>query len=76
MERNKVFLLLVLLFSGCATPGPDLDIQFWAGRPEKGSITRSQEDIKCIDPQFNNYVCLSYPDLKKWMSYTLSCEPK
>lgn len=66
-----------LCFTGCKTPNiPAIHAKFWAGDSKNDSITRSQDhdSLLCRDIQFDNYVCLTYEDLKKIYDTMLTCK--
>lgn len=66
MKCFKLFVFL-LICVGCRTTVPKIDVQTWAGDSEHAGITRSQENktIECKDPKMDEFVCVSYEDLKK-----------
>lgn len=80
LSAAKQGLLLILIAMYCAgCPGaemPNIDIQMWAGDSSRSGITRSQEEktLSCEDPQFDEFVCLTYEDLKKMYSTMLRCK--
>lgn len=68
--------LLLSLMTGCKTEMPKVDIELWAGDSHRAGVTRSQEEktIACNDEQMDEFVCLSYADLKKIYSTLLKCK--
>lgn len=68
--------VIVLSLSGCANHPPKVDVSFWAGDSAKDGISRAQENktMPCADPEFDNYVCLSYEDLKEIFDAMLLCK--
>lgn len=71
-----VTMILISLSQGCVTPPPPMDVTFWAGDPDKGGISRSQENktIGCHEPEFNDYACLTYADMQKIYATILKCK--
>jgi hypothetical protein len=69
-------LAWVVITSGCSHNVPAIDASFWAGDPLHSGISRSQENktLSCSDPSFNDYVCLTYGDLKKIYDTILQCK--
>lgn len=74
----RFFLLMSCIFLiGC--PGsemPKIDISLWAGDSDRDGITRSQESrsIGCHEHDFDQFVCLTYDDLKSIYSTILKCK--
>lgn len=74
---NYFFMLFItLLMLGCKTQMPKVDVELWAGDSSRSGITRSQEEktMECRDEQMDEFVCLSYGDLKKIYSTLLMCK--
>ena len=76
-----VFTLMIILITttgGCPhkVKIPKIEISLWAGDSEREAISRSQESksISCKDPRIDEFVCLSYDDLKNIYSTFLKCE--
>lgn len=71
-----LIILWVFSLPGCKSAMPPVDVSFWAGDSAKEGITRSQESktIACSDPAMDDYVCLSYEDVKKLFSILLQCQ--
>jgi hypothetical protein len=70
-------IVIVITFSGCrSTPMPAVDVKFYSGDSKNGGITRAQEHktIECKEPEFDEYVCLTYADVKKIMAAMLQCK--
>jgi hypothetical protein len=70
-------VIAALWLSGCKNTPPKFDGKFWAADSERGSIRRAQEnsEITCKDPAFDDYLCMSYADHKRWYeTYVLGCE--
>jgi hypothetical protein len=61
-----VFVVTMLMGPGCAHPEMRFQVRSWAGDPSKGGVTRSQEErtVSCTDPKFDQFVCMTYDDLK------------
>jgi hypothetical protein len=81
----KKTLQILMIFSGtliansCGSPNtkiPEIQIKTWAGDYREGAIVRAQDNAKvsCRDSYFDNYVCLSYEDLKKIYETLLICK--
>ena len=66
--------ILTMGQSRCQNLRPKWTAKFYAGTPDIDGISRSQDNdiIYCKDPTFNDYVCLSYDDLKKLETEVLS----
>jgi hypothetical protein len=73
---GAAIIVYVLTMTGCRTNVPAIDAKFWAGDSAKSGITRAQENrtLACENPEFDEYVCLSYEDLKKIYSTLLQCK--
>jgi hypothetical protein len=54
-----------ILLSACSS-APKRDKQLWLGSPDVAGLERRVGDqsdvIKCTDPLFNKFVCMTYPD--------------
>ena len=67
----KIFLkswLVLSLLVGCATTVPiPPDVRIWQGWPKDDAIVRTQEaaTLKCVDPKFQDFVCLQWDDFMK-----------
>ncbi len=83
--KESLFCLLLglsiigymLCLHGCrSAPIPKIDVQTWAGDSANGGISRSQENktIRCDEPSMDNYVCMSYEDLKEIVTTMLQCK--
>ena len=69
-------LPIILGLSQC-NPRPEWNAKFWAGDSQYGSIRRAQdhEIIECMDPRFDDYVCMTYDDIMKLEKEVLNrCE--
>lgn len=74
----KYLLLIVSCFILTACPAkemPKIDVTLWSGDPDILSITRGEGQISigCDDSQFEQFVCLTYEDLKNIYSTMLKC---
>lgn len=70
-------IYISLNFLGCASqPMPAVDVKVWAGDSAKAGISRAQEQLTlaCIEPDFDEYACLSYQDIKKLYAAMLQCK--
>lgn len=69
-------IIYLLALSGCRTAIPPMDVKFWAGDSHKSGITRSQDKttLECSQPEFDQYVCLSYDDVKEIFNTMLKCK--
>lgn len=70
-------IFFIMTLPGCAsTTPPPIDVQFWAGDSIEEGISRTQEKrfIECKASEFDEYVCLTYDDLKKIYEALLQCE--
>lgn len=69
-------IIFLLATSGCKTGIPPMNVKFWAGDSMNGGITRSQDKktIECKDPAFDEYIALSYDDLKLIYNTMLQCK--
>lgn len=69
-----IFYLLTL--PGCKESIPPIDATFWAGDSKNIGITRAQDSktIQCNQAEFDQYVCLSYDDVKKIYDTLLQCK--
>lgn len=69
--------LLLLGASNCTAPIPKWDGDIYAGKSKQDAIVRAQanEVIKCADPAFDAYLCMSYADFQSfYATYVLGCE--
>lgn len=68
--------LIFWSLTGCKAPMPAIDVEFWAGDASQAGVTRRQEDhtLACADPEFDQYVCLTYKDIQKIFDTLLQCE--
>src|SRR3954467_13606409 len=67
----------MLCLHGCrSAPIPKIDVQTWAGDSANSGISRSQDNktIRCDEPAMDNYVCMSYEDLKEIVKTMLQCK--
>lgn len=76
-KQGLLLCLIAVYCAGC--PGaemPKIDVSMWAGDSNRAGITRSQEhkSIGCFDEQFDEFVCLTYDDLKKIYGTLLKCQ--
>lgn len=72
-----IAIILIINLTSCASqPIPALDVKTWAGDSAHYGITRSQDDetIYCEDPEFDEYACMSYSDIKKIYATLLQCQ--
>lgn len=71
-----VVIFLWVMTTSCSTNIPKIDVTMWAGDSAKAGVTRAQEHktLACIDPQFDDYVCMSYSDVKRIWSTLLQCK--
>lgn len=69
-----VFVSLSL--PACTHPMPAVDVTIWAGDSAKSGITRAQENrtLACAEPDFDEYACLTYQDIKKLYAMMLQCK--
>lgn len=68
---------LVVIFAGCPGKPPKWDGKLWAADSSDQTIKRAQENqaIKCSDPAFDDYICMSYADFKLFYNtYVLGCK--
>lgn len=83
--KKESFLLLsfglcvvyvALHLTGCSYHTPKIDVTFWAGDSIHSGISRSQdgETISCSDAKIDDYVALTYEDLKKIYQALLQCK--
>ncbi len=73
------FLILAVSLNSCAPgsgPVPSINVETWAGDSANDAITRKQDarSIRCTMPDFDNYVCLSYTDLKAIYEVIQECK--
>jgi len=81
MSYLAVLSLLPLLLSGmaCGRQGmPAYSGKFWAGSSEVEGIERRQDTppglLRCGDPRFDGYICLSAKDLAcLYSTFVLNC---
>lgn len=78
--RNALLIASLSLNAGlvliaCEDP-PSLDIKLWAGDSEHQSIRRAQEnqEIFASSPEFDEYVCTTYTDLKRVYQLLSQCK--
>lgn len=82
-----IFAILTLLFIhssvtyGAATCAldqriPKIEAAFWAADSKSGAIVRAEDKkaIACLEPEFDQYTCLTYYDLKKIYATLLKCK--
>jgi uncharacterized protein YceK len=79
-----MIMTVILNTSGCGTttslpepkPTPTLHLKFWQGDSKEAGIVRAQDDkvLKCSDPEFNEYVCLSHENLIELNDAINSCK--
>lgn len=81
MKFSEIILCLALclFISGCpaaVVPLPKIDVTTWAGDSFHEGISRGQEDrtISCSDRQIDEYVCMTYVDLRKIYNTMLQCK--
>ena len=87
--RLLMFILLLITaivsfpLNGCAaakksnTSIPKIDLKLYQGMPDKQGIVREQsaELLKCAEPKFQDFVCLSHEDFQKVIdAYILGCK--
>ncbi len=53
---------------------PAWTAKFWAGDSQSGTVIRAQanESVSCRQVEFDNFVCLTYDDLRKLETEVLS----
>ena len=74
---NSFLILISLLLTACpSAPIPKINVSLWAGDSERQGITRAQEKktMACSDPQMDEFVCLTYEDLRRIYGLVLSCQ--
>lgn len=73
---GMAIIFWVLALPGCKNPIPVIDVSFWAGDSAKDGVSRAQEGktLACKDPQFDQFVCLTYEDLQKIYDTLLECK--
>jgi len=67
----------LLFIEGCGGRIPSWDGKIFAGDSEREALVRAQsnEVIECKDNRFDDYMCMSYDDLKKFYeTYVLGCK--
>jgi hypothetical protein len=71
-----ITIILLILTQGCSSNIPAIDVTLWAGNSTQESISRSQsnQNLLCKDPDFDNYVCMTYSDLQKVYETMLKCK--
>ena len=75
-------IIFAAALSGCATEQiagrpPTIDVKIWAGDFTKAAIVRTQDRalIQCSDPEFSDYMAISFEDLQKLIgSFQEGCE--
>jgi len=70
-------LLFVLFLAGCAGTPRKWDGKMWAGSPDVSGIERRQanELLRCDDPQFHKYVCMTNEDfVRSYLNIVSACE--
>ncbi len=69
-------VLIAILLTSCRGTVPAVEAKFWAGDSVRGGITRAQESktMMCTDSEFDDYVCLTYEDLKEIYALLLQCK--
>lgn len=76
--RHQILALLLLssLLSCGHGPVPRWDGKLWAGDSKRAGITRSQtqEHIDAVDPQFDDFVAVTYADFRKLFVIIQSCQ--
>ena len=78
-KHKNIFtwVFCVLILTGCPHLDiPKIDVTLWAGDYERQGITRAQEEktLACMDPQFDEFVCLTYEDLRTLYNTMLKCK--
>jgi hypothetical protein len=73
-----VLLILLIFIEGCKTAAPQLtqeDVYLWAGDSKSIAISRSQFNLLlyCTDPEFDNYVCMTYDELERFFNRLQEC---
>jgi hypothetical protein len=68
-------MLTAILISGCQhkvalIPRPACNWKLWAGDSADSSVTRAQDgkSVKCSDPAFDSYICLTRADLSNLLT--------
>lgn len=80
-----IAICIIVSLNGCATSRysssvpPPVDVKSWSGDSSANGITRNQLDsismtLQCKDPLFDEYVCMTYMDLKKIHSTLYQCK--
>jgi hypothetical protein len=74
--KYLLFLFLPFLIGCPGTEMPKIDISLWAGDSNRDGITRAQEDrsMGCQEKYFDEFVCLTYDDLKVIYATLLKCK--
>ena len=74
----KIYLISLssILLFGCPNSMPPFDGKWYAGDSVRAGIARSQSDefIPANSPDFDNYACMSYDDIKKLILIINSCQ--
>jgi hypothetical protein len=71
-----LMILYALALPGCKSNMPSIDAKFWAGDSAQAGISRSQDQktLECKSPEFDQFVCLTYDDLRKIYNTLLKCK--
>ncbi len=66
--KTLVVLKISLILSSCAHSPPN-DVKVWAGNSVSQGVERKQagEALRCEDPKFDNYLCMSREDFMELM---------
>jgi len=70
-------IIVALITSSCKNTNiPPIDVKFWAGDHKLGGIHREQdhETIDCQSEEFDQYVAITYEDIKKVFNTLLMCK--
>lgn len=76
-KQGLLLSLIAVYCAGCpGTEMPKIDVSLWAGDSHRAGVTRAQEQktIACQDEQMDEFVCLTYDDLKKIYGTLLKCK--
>lgn len=67
MTFFKSSVIVVLLLTSCRSTPPKINIKWFAGDSRSQALVRRQENrmIFCKDPDFDNYLALSYEDFQE-----------
>ncbi len=73
LKPRKILAFLSLFLIVSCDPAIE-DVEIYVGDSQTASIVRqNSEPIQCVDPQIDDYFCVSSEDFGKILSYIKEC---